>query len=224
MEPGASTLIIGNSGGIGRALHEASVANGQQVTGLSRSGDGIDFADPAAVEQKLAALEGPFERIIVATGALAPEGGRPETSLRQLTAESLHQQFAVNTIGPALVMKQIGRLLPRDRRAVFAVLSARVGSIGDNRLGGWYAYRASKTALNQLLHSAAIEISRTHKQSILVALHPGTVATSFTASYKNRYEMQSASDVAQQLLGLMDSFSLADTGGFFDWRGDPVPW
>jgi len=133
-------------------------------------------------------------------------------------------QFAVNTIGPALVLRSAHRLLPRDRRGVFAVLSARVGSIGDNRLGGWVSYRAAKAAVNQVVHTAAIELSRTHPHSICVALHPGTVQTRFTEKYLGRHPSVPPEEAAANLLGVLDQLDPAQSGGFFDWAGKPVPW
>ncbi|MGR3493243.1 MAG: SDR family NAD(P)-dependent oxidoreductase, partial [Shimia sp.] len=176
-------LVIGASGGIGAAVAEACRARSAEVVGLSRSTDGFDVTDVASVEGGLARLDGVFDLVFVATGKLGGAGHGPEKSLRALTSEAMADQFAVNTIGPAMVLRHAGRLLPRDRRGVFAVLSARVGSIGDNRLGGWYSYRAAKAALNQVLHGAAVEIGRTHPEAVLLALHPGTVATSFTEGY-----------------------------------------
>ena len=104
------------------------------------------------------------------------------------------------------------------------VLSARVGSIGDNRLGGWISYRSAKAAVNQIVHTAAIELARSHPQSICVALHPGTVATPFTEKYLGRHPAVAPVAAAQNLLQVVDDLQPADSGGFFDWAGDPVPW
>ncbi len=133
-------------------------------------------------------------------------------------------QFALNAVGPALILRHAARLLPRDRRAVFAVLSARVGSIGDNRLGGWVSYRASKAAVNQIVHTAAIELARTHKQAICVVLHPGTVQTEFTRKYLGRHPAVAPDTAAANLLSVVQRLTPDDTGGFFDWAGKPVPW
>ena len=152
-------LVVGASGGIGSALAAELAARGWAVTGLSRRADGLDVTDEASVARCLSALEPGFDLVIVATGALEIGAHRPEKSLRALDPAALAAQFAVNAMGPALVLKHALRLMPRDRRAVFAALSARVGSIGDNALGGWYSYRAAKAALNQLIHTAAIEVA-----------------------------------------------------------------
>jgi len=221
---GERALVIGASGGIGSALAEALEGRGVAVTRLSRTADGLDVTDEASVEAALAPLEGPFARIVIATGALAAAGATPEKTIRELDPAALAAQFAVNAIGPALVLKHVWRLIPRDRPSVTAVLSARVGSIGDNRLGGWYSYRAAKAAVNQLVHTAAIELARSHREAVLVALHPGTVATSFTADYAGRHKTVPPAEAAANLLTVIDSLTPADTGRFFDWKGDPVPW
>lgn len=212
-------LIIGASGGIGGALASALEARGDTVTRLSRSANGLDVTDEASVAAVLGALGGPFDRIIVASGIL----GTPEKALSALTAEEMARVFAANAIGPALVLKHAARLIPRDRTCCVAVLTARVGSIGDNQMGGWYSYRAAKAAANQIVHTAAIEIGRKRREAIVVALHPGTVATPFTEGYPAHKKVE-ASEAAENLLRVMDGLTPADTGGFFDWAGKVVPW
>ena len=195
-----------------------------EVVGLSRSGDGLDVTDEASVAAALGRLEGPFDLVIVATGALVLNGVGPEKSVRAVTAEGLAAQFALNAIGPALVMKHSLRLLPRDRISRLAVLSARVGSIGDNALGGWYGYRAAKAALNQLLRTASVEAARTHPQSVLVALHPGTVETALAPAHRAGHPAMPPAEAAGHLLTVLERLGPADTGGFFDWQGKVVPW
>ena len=219
-----NALILGASGGIGQAVTAALGARGAAVTALSRSGQGLDVTDEASVAAALDPLEGPFDLVFVATGALEIDGARPEKSLRDVTPKAMQDQFALNCIGPSLVLKHAARLLPRDSRAIFAALSARVGSIGDNRMGGWYAYRTAKAALNQMIHGGAIELGRTHKQSICVALHPGTVATPFTERYLGRHPAVPPAEAARNLLAVLDGLQPADTGRFFDWQGEIVPW
>lgn len=216
-------LIIGASGGIGRAVADALEARGVDVTRLSRAVDGLDVTDEASVARLMAPLEGQFDLVFVAVGVLALPGQAPEKAVAALTAEALAGVFAVNAIGPALVLKHVLRLLPKDRRAVVAVLSARVGSIGDNRIGGWHAYRASKAALNQIVHGTAIEMRRTHKQAICVALHPGTVQTPFTANYSG-HSMVTPQAAAANLLAVIEGLERDQTGGFYDWAGEGVPW
>ncbi|GGH35768.1 Short-chain dehydrogenase [Cribrihabitans marinus] len=217
-------LVIGASGGIGRALSAALEARGVGVLGLSRSGDGLDLTDEESVARVLGGLDDPFDLVLVASGALEIDGAEPEKSVRAIRAQAMMDQFALNAVGPALVLREAGRLLPRDRRAVFAVLSARVGSIGDNRLGGWISYRAAKAAVNQIVHTGAIELARTHRHAVCVALHPGTVATPFTAKYLGRHPAVEPAEAAGNLLSVIDGLGPDDTGGFFDWAGKTVPW
>ena len=132
--------------------------------------------------------------------------------------------FAVNAIGPALILRHVSRLMPKDKRSVVAVLSARVGSIGDNQIGGWYSYRASKAALNQIVHGAAIELGRSHKQSICVALHPGTVETPFTKDYAGRHKTVSAQEAALNLLDVIADLTPGQSGGFYDYAGQEIVW
>ena len=217
------TLVVGASGGIGAALATALAAQGE-VVGLSRREHGLEVTEEASVAQALGALEPGFDLVIVATGALVLDGVGPEKSLRAVTAEGLARQFAVNAVGPALVMKHALRLMPRDRVSRLAVLSARVGSIGDNGLGGWYGYRAAKAALNQLVRTAAIEVRRTHPQSVFVALHPGTVETGLAPELRAGHPAVSAEVAAGNLLRVLEGLGPEASGGFYDWKGEVVPW
>jgi NAD(P)-dependent dehydrogenase (short-subunit alcohol dehydrogenase family) len=217
-------LIIGASGGIGGALCARLETQGVAVKALSRSRDGFDITDEASVEQHLDALEGPFDGIIVASGALEIGGAGPEKTIRAVSARAMADQFAVNAIGPALVLRHAARLLPREGRSVCAVLTARVGSIGDNRIGGWTSYRAAKAAANQIVHTTAIELARTHPDLVCVALHPGTVETPFTAKYLGRHPAVPASEAAENLLRVLEGLTPAQTGGFYDWAGTEVAW
>ena len=219
-----TALIIGASGGIGRALNDHLTTDGVKVTRLARSTDGFDLTDPDGAERMLASLSDPFDLIMVASGALEINGMGPEKSMRALSAKAMMDQFALNAVGPALVLKHVHRLLPRDRRSVIAVLSARVGSIGDNRLGGWVSYRAAKAAVNQIVHTAAIELARTHKQAICVALHPGTVKTAFTEKYLARHPAVEPNEAAANLLSVINGLTPSDSVSFYDWAGKRVPW
>lgn len=217
-------LIIGSSGGIGSAVCEALGQAGADVTALSRRADGLDVTDEASVARHLGGLTGTFDLILLTTGALEIAGATPEKTIRDLSPRSLADQFAVNAIGPAMVIKHAWPLIPRDRRSVIAVLSARVGSIGDNRLGGWYAYRSAKAAVNQIVHTAAIELGRTHKQAICVSLHPGTVQTPFTQKYLGRHPSVPPNEAAENLLAVIDGLMVEQSGGFYDWAGREVAW
>lgn len=170
------------------------------------------------------AIDGPFDLLLIATGALVIGDAEPEKRLRAVTAQAMHDQFALNAVGPALVLRHAARLLPRNRRSVCAALSARVGSIGDNRLGGWISYRTSKAALNQIVHTASIELAGTHPEAICISLHPGTVETPLTARHAKRYATVPPREAAENLLSVINGLSPEDTGGFFDWAGKPVPW
>lgn len=211
-------LVVGDSGGIGGAVADLLRGQGAEVAGLSRRRDGLDLTDEPGIAAHLGALSGVFDMVFVATGAL----GTPEKTLRALGAAEMARQFAVNAMGPALVLKHAQPLLPRDRRAVFAVLSARVGSIGDNRLGGWYSYRASKAALNQLMRTAAVELARTHRQAVVCCLHPGTVATRFAEGYG--HDKAPPELAAARLLAVVGALTPEQSGGFFDQNGAAVVW
>ncbi|MGR3484117.1 MAG: SDR family oxidoreductase [Paracoccaceae bacterium] len=215
------SLILG-AGGIGAALAETLKARGEVVT-LSRR-DGLDVTDPDATEAAMAALDGPFDRVVCALGILAPDGMAPEKSLQAIDAAQFAATFAVNATGPALLLRHAARLLPRERPSVWATLTARVGSIGDNSIGGWHAYRASKAAANMVVRGAAIELARTRPQAAIVALHPGTVATPFTADYAGRHKTVSAQEAAANLTAVMDGLTQDDTGTFRDYAGKAIPW
>ncbi|WP_415182714.1 SDR family NAD(P)-dependent oxidoreductase [Phaeovulum sp.] len=211
-------LIVGESGGIGRAVASHLRSGGAEVLGLTRRNHGFDITDEASIAAHLGAIEGHFDLIFVATGGL----GHPEKTLKSVAANEMVSQFALNAMGPLLTLKHAVRLMPRNRRAVFAALSARVGSIGDNHLGGWYSYRAAKAALNQMMHTAAIELARSHPQAVIACLHPGTVATSFTKNYdRDKFPPDKA---AHHLLSVIEGLVPAQTGGFFDYSGKEVPW
>lgn len=218
-------LILGATGGIGRALSARLEAQGAQVTGLSRSADGMDLTRPDTVAEHAARLAGQsFDLIVNTTGALVIDGHQPEKSLDAVDADAMARQFALNATGVALAIQAFGPLLARDGRAVFASLSARVGSIGDNDLGGWIGYRAAKAAQNQIIRTAAIEYRRRNRHAILVALHPGTVETPLTAKYASRYPTITPDRSAEALLAVIDGLTADDTGSFWDWKGARVPW
>jgi NAD(P)-dependent dehydrogenase (short-subunit alcohol dehydrogenase family) len=214
------SLVIGASGGIGSAI--ADSLPGTVVT-LSRINDGFEITDESSIAHHLGKLEGPFDLIFVATGALSIKGALPEKSIKAVTAEALLDQYRTNAIGPMMVLKHSLRLLPYENPATFAALSARVGSIGDNKIGGWHSYRAAKAGLNQLLHGAAVELKRTHKQAIILALHPGTVETKFTESYRAR-DKATPEETAIRLLQVIETRKPSDSGKFFDYAGLEIPW
>jgi len=215
-------LVIGASGGIGFGVAREFENRSVGVTRLSRSTDGLDICDPTSIQRVLGGIDDIFDAIFVATGTLA-KGGRPEKALGQLDPKQMQDVFAVNAVGPALVLAQIERLLPREAPSYVGVLSARVGSIGDNKIGGWHSYRASKAALNQIVRGAAIEIARKRKMARVVALHPGTVETPFTANYQG-HKMVAPDAAARDLCDVLLGVSPEQTGQFFDFAGKEVPW
>lgn len=223
-------VVVGAGGGIGAALLaglEASGAYGQ-VIGLGRSSTPpLDLlSEPSiAAAAASAAAAGEIRLVLDATGFLHGAGFSPERSLRALDPAHMAHSYAINAIGPALLMKHFCPLLPRQGRAVFATLSARVGSIGDNRLGGWHSYRAAKAALNQLVRTASVEMHRSHPDAIVVALHPGTVATPLSAPFaKSGLAVRPAAEAASDILAVVARLGAGDTGGFFDHTGAPIPW
>ena len=238
MQDRRTACVFGAGGGIGGALVRAlaaredialvhagsrrAPANGPKVRPFH-----FDLTDEASIAVAAATMaHDPPEIVIVATGALAfADGAGPEKSLGAIDPVRMANLFALNTIGPAMIAKHIVPLLRRDRPAVFAVLSARVGSIGDNRLGGWHSYRASKAALNMLVRTIAVELGRTHPQAVLVALHPGTVDTPLSRPFQRNLrdgQLTTSEQAAAHLLSVIDSLTPADSGGFFAWDGQPI--
>jgi len=227
---GYQALVIGASGGIGAAVAQRIESDSRcgQVMRLSRSNDaGFDITDEESVAAQARSLRRQnhtFALIFDATGALDIGGHGPEKSLSRLDPAVLAEAFAVNCLGPALLLKHFAPLLVRDGKCIFASLSARVGSIGDNRLGGWYSYRASKAALNQILRTAAVEIARKRPEAVVAALHPGTVRTSLTEAYAGGRSTFSPADSAAKLLAVLDQLDASRSGGFFAYDGSAIPW
>jgi len=216
-------LVIGASGGVGRAVVAELRGRGVEVTTLSRSEDGLDVTDERSVAAALDGVDDDMDLVFVATGALTCTRDTPEKQLGDLGADELLAQVSLNALGPALVLKHWKSRIPRKERFVFAALSARVGSIGDNGLGGWYSYRTSKAALNALLHGAAVELGRTHKHAIVTCLHPGTVATRFTEDYPD-HDKVTPEEAAKNLVDVIDGLDPAQTGQFFDYAAKPIQW
>ncbi|OYT91402.1 MAG: C-factor [Burkholderiales bacterium PBB3] len=234
LPPDCLALVIGATGGIGQALVQAlhTALPQAEVLALSRrSQPALDLQNEASLSDAAAYIRQhcqdtgrPLRLVINATGTLHTPHP-PEKSWAQLDAVAMAQVFAVNTVGPALLMKHLLPLLPRQGKAVFATLSAKVGSIGDNRLGGWYSYRASKAALNQLVRTAAIELRRRHPEALCVALHPGTVDTDLSTPFaKTGLDVVSPAHAATRLLQVIDGLAASDSGGFFNHDGTALPW
>ena len=228
-------VVIGAGGGLGAALlaqleRDAGYA---QALGLGRYSlvpvDYFDESSLAAAAQHVAeicrASQLELRLLVVATGFLHGEAGQPERSWANLDAGYLEHVFKINTLGPALVMKHFFPLLPKQGRCVTGFMSAKVGSIGDNDLGGWYGYRASKAALNQLVKTASIELTRRNRQSICVALHPGTVSTALSQPFaKTGLNVRPALEAASDLLTVLQALKPEDTGCLVDYQGQKLPF
>ena len=190
----------------------------------------LDVTDDESIAEAAAQAQASTDRIdllINSAGVLHEDEMGPERNLAQVKPENLVKAFRVNALGPLLVAKSFETLLKRSPEACFASLSARVGSIGDNRLGGWYAYRSSKAALNQMTRTLAIQWRRLTHPILCVVLHPGTVATNLSAPFTGSYDpgkLFEPEQAAGQLLDVLSGLTIADTGKFFAWDGQPIPW
>jgi NAD(P)-dependent dehydrogenase (short-subunit alcohol dehydrogenase family) len=230
-------LVVGAQGAIGSALVETLANNPgvQSVLALARSPvphvnpkvtpRPLDILDEDSIRVALAGIAR-IDLAIVATGRLhVPGGPQPEKSWRALDKTALLESFAINAIGPALVAKHVLSLLPREGKSVFAALSARVGSISDNRLGGWYGYRASKAALNQLIRCVSIELAHHRKDAICVGLHPGTVDSGLSRPFQTGVAdgtLFTPAFAAERLLAVIDTLDKDSTGQLIAWDGSTV--
>jgi NAD(P)-dependent dehydrogenase (short-subunit alcohol dehydrogenase family) len=246
-------LVNGASRGIGLAIArelmadpdvECVVATARKATASSALGaagsrlsarlvavdmDVTEEQSVMAAARALAAATGRVDLVIHCAGMLHDEGAgiAPERRLADVDPVKIARSFAINATGPLLVAKHVAPLLPRHGRAVFASLSARVGSIGDNRLGGWYGYRASKAAQNMFTRTLSIELKRRVRGIVCVALHPGTVDTDLSRPFQGAVPPGTLCPVdraARQLLEVIDGLGPADNGGFFANDGQPIPW
>lgn len=224
---GYRALVIGASGALGSAFCELLKEDPRcsVVRELGRTSvPGLDLETPDSIAKAAADLaeEAPYQLILHAAGLLHRDGIKPEKSYSAIETDAFQAVFQVNTLGPALVLRHFLPLL--DPRGAMAVLSAKVGSIGDNRLGGWYAYRASKAALNMLIKTAAIELARTRPQTRLLSLHPGTVISGLSQPFRSASAARPANRAAHELLSLIDRLTPADSGNFFAYNGERLPW
>lgn len=233
--PGGTAAVIGATGAIGAEVAGALQASGcfSAVLRLSRSGAGgiaLDLTDEASIAGAAArtaveAGDAPLRLVFDATGLLHEDNIQPEKSWRQIDPASMARILAINTIGPALLMKHFLPLLAPQGKAVFATLSARVGSIGDNHLGGWYSYRAAKAALNQLVRCASIELARKRPESLCIALHPGTVESRLSGPFaRSGLTIRTPREAAGLLLQTIDGLTAGQTGSFHDAEGKEIVW
>ena len=234
-------IVVGSSGGIGRAFVETLSASDQvaKIYALSRQGQShpshkvanltFDFTNESSIEAAAEALRetGPFDLCIIATGLLQGEGISPEKNMRAMSLDAFQKSFMVNTFGPAVTAKYFLPLMRRDSKAVLAALSARVGSISDNRIGGWYSYRASKAALNMILKTLSIEFGRRFKNTIIIGLHPGTVDTDLSKPFQSSVadgKLFTPEFSVKKLLNVIDQLEPKDNGLLFAWDGVAIPF
>lgn len=226
---GFRAVVFGATGALGGAFAAALLRTPEcgRVVGLSRRSDpAFDLEDETSIAAcaRILAAQAPFHLMIDATGALQIDGIGPEKRIEDLDAARLSRAFVVNAIGPALLLKHFIPLLPMGSRCIFATLSARVGSIADNRKGGWYGYRASKAALNMLLRTAAIEACRKRPDAVFAALQPGTVRSRLSAPFVADADALEPGAAAAMLLEALDAAPARREAIFIDYRGQPVEW
>ena len=232
-----NVAVFGSGGAIGSALvlellkifPEASVhafSSSSAINIPQVNSYVIDYCDESQLQQHASAFaDSPLDLIFVATGVLHVGDVMPEKSLRDLSAEKFRVIYEANTITPSLIAKHFLPKLNKASKSLFAALSARVGSVSDNRLGGWYSYRASKAALNMVIKNLAIEIKRTNKHAVVVGLHPGTVASNLSKPFQHNVptdKLFSAEFSANQLLSVLNGLDLTDSGKLFAWDGQEV--
>ena len=232
-----TNVIIGASGGIGRAFVKSLLENFPQekVYAFSRSGADfdnpqvingrIDITDEGSIDKAAASITEPLKRVIVATGILHNEKLSPEKTINSLSLENMKTVFEINTFGPALIARYFLPKLIDSDASLFAAISARVGSISDNGLGGWYSYRASKTALNMILKTASIEVARKNKNTVVVGLHPGTVDTDLSKPFKANVpegKLFDAEYSVQKMMSVIEGLTPSDTGKVFAWDGEEI--
>ena len=218
-------LIFGASGGIGLAFSKflENKLGIENVTKLSRSFNGFEISDEEKILKFSESIEGSFNLIINAIGVLQTTEIGPEKTINAVKQKSMIDMMTINAIGPALLLKNFSKKLDKTKFSVFVNLSARVGSITDNRLGGWISYRSSKAALNQIIKTSSIEINRRNKNAICVGLHPGTVKTRFTEKFQNTTETISPEESVEMMMKVIESLSVDDNGFCFAYDGKIIP-
>ena len=218
-------LVFGASGGIGQAFSRflENKLGSENVVKISRSIDGFEISDEEKILKFSQSIEGSFNLIINATGVLQTTEEGPEKTINVVKQKLMIDMMTINAIGPALLLKNFSKKLDKTKFSVFVNLSARVGSITDNRLGGWISYRSSKAALNQIIKTSSIEINRRNKNAICVGLHPGTVKTSFTEKFQNTTETISPDESVKMMMNVVENLSVDDNGYCFAYDGKVIP-
>ena len=218
-------LVFGASGGIGQAFSRflEDKLGSENVVNVSRSFDGFEISDEEKIFKFSESIEGSFNLIINATGVLQTTEEGPEKTINVVKQKSMIDMMTINAIGPALLLKNFSKKLDKTKFSVFVNLSARVGSITDNRLGGWISYRSSKAALNQIIKTSSIEINRRNKNAICVGLHPGTVKTRFTEKFQNTTETISPEESVEMMMKVVENLSVDDNGYCFAYDGKVIP-
>ncbi len=230
LQPDYTAIVFGASGGIGSAISDivGSDPACARLIRISRRDDApFDICDEASVIAAAARISdkvAEVDFIFNAIGGLVIDGVAPEKTIQRLDPDAMARQFRVNAIGPALLIKHFSPFLPKNRRSLFCTLSARVGSIGDNRLGGWISYRAAKAAQNQIVRTAAIEIARSRPLAVLAALHPGTVETHLSDAFAGRRERLKPDQSAAMLLDVLNGLAPQQSGGFFAYDKSAIEW
>jgi NAD(P)-dependent dehydrogenase (short-subunit alcohol dehydrogenase family) len=233
-----NVAIIGSSGAIGRAFLDAYIADKDisNIYSISRtevkSNDkriihiNIDVTDEVSVKAAASKIEeNRLDRLIVATGVLHTKSFGPEKSIKDIKIENFVKIFSVNTFGPALIGKYFLPLMTKDQKSIVAFLSARVGSISENKLGGWYAYRASKSALNQIIKNFSIEAKRTNSSGIIIGLQPGTVKSKLSEPFQKNVKKGKLflpEDSVDSLIKVIENVMQNDSGKIFDWEGEEI--
>ena len=218
-------LVFGASGGIGQAFSRflENKLGSENVVKISRSFVGFEISDEEKIFKLSESIEGSFNLIINATGVLQTTEEGPEKTINVVKQKSMIDMMTINAIGPALLLKNFSKKLDKTKFSVFVNLSARVGSITDNRLGGWISYRSSKAALNQIIKTSSIEINRRNKNAICVGLHPGTVKTRFTEKFQNTTETISPDESVKMMMNVVENLSVDDNGYCFAYDGKVIP-
>ena len=224
-EYGGRALVFGASGGIGQAFSRflEDKLGSENVVKVSRSFDGFDISDEEKILKFSESIEGSFNLIINAIGVLQTTEEGPEKTINVVKQKSMIDMMTINAIGPALLLKNFSKKLDKTKFSVFVNLSARVGSITDNRLGGWISYRSSKAALNQIIKTSSIEINRRNNNAICVGLHPGTVKTRFTEKFQNTTETISPEESVEMMMKVVENLSVDDNGYCFAYDGKVIP-